>query len=134
MAMLRRTFDRVFGGAHASTAHLVDEIKRLQYLRQGWNSHRAPAISDAAIKAALEVVEVLARKHLPLPSAAPTPLGGVALVWELGDIEAQVLVDEQSYDYSVGRRAHPKVVDEGSSVGVGELERRFIDRYLHQPA
>jgi hypothetical protein len=125
-----------FGGGAEAITKLVDQIKALQRLEDGWNSHRAPRISELAIKSALEVVDVIARKHAPLPSASPTPLGGVALVWDFKDrdLEVQLLIDQESFDYSVGRRAHPKVVDEGSSTSVSGLERVFIDRYLLHPA
>lgn len=133
MELIRRTMDKVFR-SHSSVSSLIDEIRGLQQLPQGWNSHRAPRISEVAIKSAIEVVDVVARKHAALPTAAPTPLGGVALVWEIGDLEAQLLIDDGSFDYSVGRRAHPKVIDEGTLTDMRDLERRFIDRHLLQTA
>lgn len=133
MELIRRTMGRIFGG-HASVASLVEEIKGLQNLEEGWNSHHAPRISASAIKHALEIVDMVTRKHMALPSAAPTPLGGVALSWEMGDLEAQLLIDDESFDYSVGRRAHPKVIDQGSTLKVRDLEARFIDKYLAHPA
>jgi hypothetical protein len=131
MEPLRRTFGRVFGH-HPPTSSVVDEIKAFRNLQPGWNSYRAPRISDNAIKAALEVVDIVSRRRAPLPSPAPTALGGVALVWEVGDFEAQLLIDEDSFDYSVARRAHPKVIDQGSLTEVRDVEKRFIERYVLQ--
>jgi hypothetical protein len=125
---LRRTFDRVFRShQHPS---IVDEINSFRKLPEGWNSYRAPQISDTAIKAALELVDIVARRGAPAPSAAPTPLGGVALTWSLPTIEAQLLIDDESFDFSVTRHGSPKVVDQGSVAVMYELEKRFIDRYL----
>ncbi len=113
---------------------VVDEIKALRTLAAGWNTHQAPRISDRAIQAALEVVALVTHRHLALPAASPTPLGGVALVWELGDLEAQLLIDDESFDYSVARRAHPKVIDQGSVSKIRDVEDRFITRHLLRSA
>lgn len=75
----------------------------------------------------------MVRDSAPLPSAAPTPLGGVALSWELaagGGIEAQLLIDDESIEYSVARRAHPKVLDHGPLFDIGDIEKRFLGRFL----
>lgn len=125
---LRRTFDRVFR-SHQHPG-VVDEINSFRKLPEGWNSYRAPQISGTAIKAALELVDIVARRGAPAPSAAPTPLGGIALTWSLPTIEAQLLIDDESFDYSVTRLGSPKIVDQGSVTQVYELEKRFIVRYL----
>jgi hypothetical protein len=125
---LRRTFDRVFRSRQRLS--VIEEINDFRKLREGWNSYRAPQISEAAIKAALELVDTVARRGVPFPSAAPTPFGGVALTWSLPTIEAQLLIDDDSFDYSVARNGSPKVIDQGSVASVPELEKRFIDRYL----
>lgn len=122
---LRRIFR-----SHSPSAGVIDEIKRFRALRPGWNSYRAPAISETAIKAALDIVEVAARRGAPTPSAAPTPLGGVALTWSLPNLEAQLLIDDESFDYSVARPGNPKVIDQGSVIESRDVERALIDRYL----
>ncbi len=125
---LRRTFDRVFRSHQPPS--VVDEINAFRNLPEGWNSYRAPRISEAAITAALTFVDIVARRGGPAPSAAPTPRGGVALTWSLPTIEAQLLIDDESLDYSVTRIGSPKVIDQGSSTTPSELEKRFVDRYL----
>ncbi len=127
---LRRTFDRIFRSHTAQPQGVVDEIRAFAKLPSGWNSHRAPTPTQTAIKAAIGVVELVARRGGPMPSASPTPSGGVALVWELPALDAQLLVDEDSFDFSVARRGHPKVTDQGSVSEMYEVEKRFIDRYL----
>ncbi len=113
---------------------LIHRIKEFGGLAAGWNSYRAPGISETAIKAALEVVYAAVRYSAPLPSAAPTAQGGVALTWYLPSIELQVLVDDESMDYSVSRPGNPKVIDQGSAPSDSYLERKLaeqlITRYL----
>lgn len=110
---------------------LTDEIRGFQKLAPGWNSHRAPHISELAIKSAVQVVEVIARRGVKLPTAAPTPQG-IALTWDFPDTEAQLLVDDESFDFSVARRGQPKVLDHGTLWEISEVETRFIDRYVVQ--
>ena len=114
-------------------AKVEEEIRGFSQLQHGWNSDRAPQISESAIKFALAVVDVVNRRRAPLPSAAPTPLGGVALTWDLGEFEAQLLIDDESFDYSYARRAHPKVLDHGSLKDLQAVEARFIERYVVHP-
>lgn len=125
---LRRLF-----GSHrkdAALRQLVNEIRNLRALKPGWNSYGAPDVSETAIKAAIQIVEAVARRRGTLPSAAPTPLGGVALTWDIEDLEVQLRIDDESFDYSVARRGHPKVIDHGSLIEMQDLERQFIDRYV----
>ena len=117
-------------GSSSPMRNIEEEIRAFRTLQPGWNSHRAPRISDLAIKSALDVVQVVTRRHAPKPSAAPTPLGGVALSWELGELEIQLLIDEESFDYSVARRSHPKVLDHGSLTSVSEVGKQFVERVL----
>jgi len=124
---LRRMFSR---SPHIA---LIDEIKGFAALRPGWNSYAAPKISGTAIKAAVEIVEVASRLGATLPSAAPTPLGGVALTWTTEGIEAQLLIDDESFEYSVARHGSPKVTDQGSLHGVSDVEKYFIARHLIHP-
>ncbi|MEX2147717.1 MAG: hypothetical protein WED01_11970 [Candidatus Rokuibacteriota bacterium] len=109
---------------------VIEEVRAFQTLPAGWNSHRAPRVTEGAVKAALEILYAADRRHAPVPSAAPTSLGGVALSWEIGEIEAQLLIDEESIEYSVARRGSPKVMDQGSFVHTDEVEKHFIERYL----
>jgi hypothetical protein len=133
MDVLKRAIDKAFG-THIAGPRVVDEIKAMGQLAAGWNTHQAPRISEQAIRSALEVVALMSRLRLALPSAAPTPLGGVALMWEFGDLEAQLLIDDESFDYSVARRAHPKVIDQGSVTQLHDVEERFIQRHLSRSA
>src|SRR5262249_32629833 len=114
--------------------HLLDEIRGFKNLNEGWNSHKAARISEMAIKSALEVVHALDRRHVPLPSAAPTPLGRVMLMWEIGDKELQLLIDAHEFDYSVGSTRDPNLIEEGSFSSIDAVERKFIDRFLVLPA
>lgn len=123
---LRRTLDRMFG----SHPNVADEIRGFLKLPPGWNSYRAPTPSEHAVKAAVDVVELVARRGGPMPSASPVPTGGVALVWEVGDLEAQLLVGDDSFEFSVARRGHPKVIDQGSLAEMAGVEKRFIDWYV----
>lgn len=112
-------------------ANVIEDIKRFRDLKPGWNSYKAPGISEAAINAAIAVVEAASRRRAPAPVATPTPLGGIALTWELpNDVEAQLLVDEASFEYSIAGRYSPKVTDEGSLPDIAAVERGFIERYL----
>jgi hypothetical protein len=116
----------------SSQTALIDEIKGFAKLERGWNSHRAPRISERVIKTALEVLDVVARRHAPMPSAAPIPSGGIALTWEIParQLEAQLLIDEESIEYSVAHQGHPKVIDQGTLAEIYDVEKRFIARYL----
>ena len=119
---------RMFRSPHTA---LIEEIRGFCTLGSGWNSYRAPQIPETAIKAALEILDTATRRGAALPSAAPTPLGGIALTWTLEDgVEAQLLIDDESVDYSVARRGSPKVIDQGSLHGVSDVEKRFINPYL----
>lgn len=113
-----------------SQGDLIDRIREFGKLRPGWNSFRAPEISSSAIKTALDVVYTATRRGAPMPSAAPTAQGGIALTWYLPDIEIQLLVDDESLDYSVARPGSPKVLDQGSFADVIGVERGLIDQYL----
>jgi hypothetical protein len=127
---------RLFGSSTPDPAvrRLVDEIEAFRTLPAGWNSYRAPKISDTAIDTALAVVEILVRRRVQLPSAAPMPFGGVSLTWDRpGDLEVQLLIEDESLDYNVARRGHPKVLEQGS-IKMEQLERHLIDRYVvNQP-
>jgi len=127
VATVRRTIDRMFGSQRST---LVNEIKALAQHQPGWNSYRAPAISPNAIKIALDVVDAVAHRGAPLPSAAPSPDGGVMLSWDLPTLEVQLLVDEDSLDFSVARPGNPKIIDQQSVYKVHELEYALIERYL----
>ena len=125
---------RLLGFHDTASRQLVDEIRDFRKLKPGWDSYAAPDISDTAIKAALHVVEIVSRRRAPLPSAAPTPLGGVVLTWDLGEMEARLLIDDESFDFSVARRGHPKVIDQGSLTEMQDVERRFLERHIVAPA
>jgi hypothetical protein len=124
---------RLFGSSQDAVRRqqLVDEIRGFRALKSNWNSYGAEPndISEATIKAALDIVDIVYRRHGPLPSAAPAAGGALALTWAIGDTEAQLLIDDESYDYSVARRGHPKVIDHGS-VAAGDVERRFLNRHV----
>ena len=122
---LRRMFRH-----HSPYDAVMEEVRGFKALRPGWNSHRAPEIRDSAIKTALEVLQAAGRLGAPAPSAAPTSLGDVALTWMIGDVEAQLLVGDHTFYYSVARATSPKVLDQGSPNGIQELETRFIERHL----
>lgn len=107
--------------------HAIEEFGRLQ---AGWNSYRAPAISTTAINMAIDVVHATARRGAPMPSAAPTPQGGIALTWYLPRMEVQLLVDDESLDYSVAQPGTPKVIDHGGIATPRDVERQLIERYL----
>lgn len=128
-AALRRTWDWMFGSQQAD---LIGEIKGFGNLKPGWNSYRAPQISAAAIKLAIDIVEATIRRGAPAPTAAPIPSGGIALTWELPQrqLEAQLLIDEGSIEYSVAHQGHPKVIDRGTLAEIYDVEKRFIIRYL----
>lgn len=113
-----------------SPADLVDRIREFGRLRVGWNSYRAPGISTTAIKIALEVVHAISARGAPMPSAAPTAQGGIALTWYLPSLELLLLVDDESVDYSVARPGSPKVIDQGGAPS--GLEHELLDRLLDQ--
>ena len=126
---------RLFGSSTPDPAvrRLLDEIEAFRTLPAGWNSYRAPQISRIAIDTALALVEIVVRRHAQLPSAAPMPFGGVSLTWDRpGDLEVQLLIDDESVDYNVARRGHPKVLEQGSikASEMEQVERKLIDRYV----
>jgi hypothetical protein len=122
---------RLFGSSSEGEArHLTEEIRGFGALNPGWNSYRAPKVTPTAIKNAVHVVELVARRHATLPSASPTPLGGVALSWDIRDTEVQLLIDDESFEYTVARRGHPKVIDQGSLTEMQDVEHRLLDRYV----
>lgn len=92
---------------------LIEEIEAFQKLPAGWDSHGAAPISKTAVAKALRIVETLHDHGAPAPSATPTPLGGVALIWLLRDIEIEFLIEEGGLWYSVARRESPEVLQEG---------------------
>jgi hypothetical protein len=118
----------MFGGSQQSTLEV--EIKALAELRPGWNSYRAPAISGDAIKRALDVVALVVLRGAPLPSAAPSADGGVMLSWDLPTLEAQLCIDDHTFDFSVAHPGNPKVIDQRSGHNVDELDKTLIQRYL----
>ncbi len=70
--MLERTT-----GSGGTARNIAEVIRAFRDLQPGWNSYRAPRISDLAIKSALEVVHVLSRRQAPQPcgSSSPSPTG-----------------------------------------------------------
>ena len=124
---LRRLFRLPMSSPYTT---VKDEIRGFQKLRQGWNSYSAPGISTTAIKWALEVVDSAERRGAPAPLASPTPSGGVALAWTIRDLEIELLIDEESFDYSVARRGDPKLIEQSSLSKMRDVEHGLIDKYL----
>lgn len=112
---------------------VVERIRALRGLEAGWNSYRAGRIEDVAMRRAIRFIGELPNLHRPVPppSVAPTPNGGVALHWEAGDREVDVIFLARGGEYSVARRKSDEILAEGL-VDQVDLLKDVVGRHVVQ--
>lgn len=71
----------------------ASRIIQIASLGRNWNDGDEPAISDLAIAAALELLEGIAEKSLPVPGISPTEEGGISLEWANAEQVVSVEID-----------------------------------------
>ena len=71
----------------------ASRIIQIASLGRNWNDGDEPAISDLAIAAALELLEGIAEKSLPVPGIFPTEEGGISLEWANAEQVISVEID-----------------------------------------
>jgi hypothetical protein len=60
-------------------------LEKLKTFESNWDGYNADAPRPEVVDAAAAYIrEVAARTNLPVPYAAPTPIGGVGFIWERG--------------------------------------------------
>jgi hypothetical protein len=73
---------------HAPAAWLPDVLaylEKLKTLKANWDGYNADAPRPEVVDAAAAYIrDVAARTNLPVPYAAPTPIGGVGFEWRNG--------------------------------------------------
>ncbi len=138
--------DRLLGGfwrqvRYASAAQditrpyreVIDRIEGLRTLEAGWNSYRAGRIEKDARARAIRFIGSLPNlgRPVPPPAVAPTPNGGVALHWDAGDREVDIIFLSRGGEYSVALRKSDEVLAEGLVDRV-DLLKDVVGRYVVQ--
>jgi hypothetical protein len=113
---------------YARVFHAIDELGSLE---PGWNSYRAPAIHEHARERAKSFVASFRDLgyRVPPPSIAPAPSGGVLLVWNIKDLEVQILFNPVGGTYSVGHVDDDGFLSRGALYEVDALKdvvRRYV--------
>jgi hypothetical protein len=65
-------------------------VLKLSAMKAGWDGYRSPAIGQAAIAGALNVLGMLEGLALPKPHVSPVAGGGIQIEWEKGDKELEL--------------------------------------------
>lgn len=77
-------------------ARLHEELHEIARLATGWHGPESSPPSSFAIRLSRQIAFDLKARSLPLPSAFPTPEGGVALEWTTSEVEASLIVDREA--------------------------------------
>ena len=112
---------------------VIDRIQGFRTLDAGWNSYRAGRIEKDARARAIRFVGSLPNlgRRVPPPVVAPTSNGGVALHWDAGDREVDIIFLSRGGEYSVALRKSDEVLAEGPLDRV-DLLKDVIGRYVVQ--
>ncbi len=112
---------------------VIDRIHGLHTLKAGWNSYHAGLIEKDARARAIRFVGSLPNlgRPVPPPIVAPTPNGGVALHWDAGDREVDIIFLSRGGEYSVALRKSDEVLAEGPVDRV-DLLKDVVGRYVVQ--
>lgn len=85
---------------------VLDRMKHILELEEGWDSYGAPAIDPRAVRSALLLLDASMGAGVPVPAVVPSSRGGVQLEWHLGgiDFELEVFGSGQVTLYREGPR------------------------------